>query len=49
MELSVTSGLVAAGFGIFALAVKYLPIFEDQGAPKPLIEHSKQPKPVRII
>ncbi len=49
MEISVTMGLVAAGFGIFALAVKYLPIFEDQGAPKPLLEHSKDPRPVRII
>jgi Ni/Fe-hydrogenase subunit HybB-like protein len=41
MEISITMGIVAAGFGIFTLAVKYLPIFEHDGAPTPLLEKEK--------
>jgi small neutral amino acid transporter SnatA (MarC family) len=30
MEFSVTASMVAGGFALFGLAVKYLPIFEDE-------------------
>jgi small neutral amino acid transporter SnatA (MarC family) len=36
MEFSVTASMVAGGFALFGLAVKYLPIFED--------EHEHQPR-----
>ncbi len=36
-EFSVTASMVAGGFALFGLAVKYLPIFED--------EHQLKPKP----
>ena len=36
-EFSVTASMVAGGFALFGLAVKYLPIFED--------EHELKPKP----
>jgi len=36
MEFSVTAAMVAGGFALFGLAVKYLPIFED--------EHQHQPR-----
>jgi Ni/Fe-hydrogenase subunit HybB-like protein len=32
MELTVSVGLVAIGFAVFALAVRYLPIFPEHGA-----------------
>jgi Ni/Fe-hydrogenase subunit HybB-like protein len=32
MELAVSVGLVAIGFAVFALAAKYLPIFESEHA-----------------
>jgi len=35
MEFSVTAAMVAGGFALFGLAVKHLPIFED--------EHHNQP------
>ncbi|MEJ2368775.1 MAG: polysulfide reductase NrfD, partial [Acidobacteriota bacterium] len=41
MEWSVTLGLTALGFGLFALAVKYLPVFEAAGEPRPLIEEER--------
>jgi Ni/Fe-hydrogenase subunit HybB-like protein len=34
-EFSVTASMVAGGFALFGLAVKYLPIFEDEPQPKP--------------
>jgi len=34
-EFSVTASMVAGGFALFGLAVKYLPIFEDEHHPKP--------------
>ena len=43
MEISITMGLVATGFGVFGLVVKYFPIFEHHGEPKPLLEtHQEQ-------
>ena len=41
MEISITMGLVATGFGVFGLIVKYLPIFEHHGEPTPLTEAEK--------
>jgi Ni/Fe-hydrogenase subunit HybB-like protein len=41
MEISVSMGLVATGFGVFALVVKYLPIFEHHGEPMPLTDAQK--------
>lgn len=41
MEISISMGLVATGFGVFALVVKYLPIFEHHGEPTPLTEAEK--------
>ncbi len=35
-EFSVTGAMVAGGFAVFGLAVKYLPIFEE--------EHERQPR-----
>ncbi len=42
MEISITMGLVATGFGVFGLVVKYLPIFEHHGDPKPLVEAQQE-------
>lgn len=42
MEISITMGLVATGFGVFALIVKYLPIFEHHGEPTPLTDAEKK-------
>ncbi len=44
MEISITLGLVATGFGVFGLIVKYLPIFEHHGEPTPLTEAEKKMK-----
>ena len=41
-EIAVTAAMVAAGFAIFGLAAKYLPIFEDQHKKEPL----REPAPV---
>jgi len=35
-EFAITAAFIAAGFFLFALAVKYLPIFPEHEAPKPL-------------
>ncbi len=35
MEIAVSFGIVAAGFGLFALAVKHLPVFGPAPAPAP--------------
>jgi Ni/Fe-hydrogenase subunit HybB-like protein len=48
-EITATMGLIAAGFGIFGLIVKYLPIFEHDGVPKPLTEFDEKPSPSTII
>jgi Ni/Fe-hydrogenase subunit HybB-like protein len=40
MELTVSVGLVAVGFAVFALAVKYLPIFHHEEADRPEDEES---------
>ena len=52
MEIAVSLGLVAAGFALFGLAVRYLPIFEESGhgakeveAPAWLV--ARAPEPVR--
>jgi Ni/Fe-hydrogenase subunit HybB-like protein len=40
-ELSVTGAIIAAGFALFGLAVKYLPIFPEEGQavqPRPQVE-----------
>jgi Ni/Fe-hydrogenase subunit HybB-like protein len=36
-EFAITAAIIAAGFFMFALAVKYLPIFPEHEAPKPLV------------
>ncbi len=38
MEVAVSLALVAAGFGLFGLAVRYLPIFPEPARPEPEIE-----------
>ncbi len=38
MEVAVSLALVAAGFGLFGLAVRYLPIFPEPAHPEPEIE-----------
>jgi hypothetical protein len=38
MEIAVSLGLVAAGFALFGLAVRYLPIFEEAGHPAREVE-----------
>jgi len=40
-EVAVTAAMVAAGFAIFGLAAKYLPIFED--------EHKKESLPEPVL
>jgi Ni/Fe-hydrogenase subunit HybB-like protein len=35
-EFAITAAFIAAGFFLFALAVKYLPIFPEHEAPKPV-------------
>jgi len=37
-ELVVTFSIIGAGFAIFALAAKYLPIFSHEVAPEPVVE-----------
>lgn len=37
-ELAVTAAIIAFGFFVFAIAVKYLPIFHDEEAPQPIGE-----------
>jgi Ni/Fe-hydrogenase subunit HybB-like protein len=47
-EVAVTSSIVAGGFIIFGLAVKYLPVFPDEGAPalpRPAPTKPKAPSP----
>jgi Ni/Fe-hydrogenase subunit HybB-like protein len=39
-EIGITAAIVAAGFAIFALGAKYLPIFEEEHG------HQTSPKPV---
>jgi hypothetical protein len=44
-EFSVTASMVAGGFALFGLAVKYLPIFEDEHEHKPRLSapHAAEP------
>ena len=49
-ELSVTGAIVATGFALFALAVKYLPIFPKEcRVPEPQIEGSAEPVAVPLL
>jgi Ni/Fe-hydrogenase subunit HybB-like protein len=42
MEISITAAIVTSGFIAFALAAKYLPVFEHEAGPQPEL----QPKPL---
>jgi Ni/Fe-hydrogenase subunit HybB-like protein len=42
-EISVTAAIVAAGFALFALAVKYLPIFPAEEHPRPALSVQEMP------
>ena len=41
-EFSVTLMIIAMGFALFGLAVKYLPIFPEEGHPR---KSASEPKP----
>jgi Ni/Fe-hydrogenase subunit HybB-like protein len=44
-EFSVTASMVAGGFALFGLAVKYLPIFEDEHEHKPRLSAAQAVEP----
>jgi len=44
-EFSVTASMVAGGFALFGLAVKYLPIFEDEHEHKPRLSAPQAVEP----
>jgi Ni/Fe-hydrogenase subunit HybB-like protein len=43
-EISVTAAIIAAGFALFGLAVKYLPIFPAEEAPHPHLARARAEK-----
>jgi Ni/Fe-hydrogenase subunit HybB-like protein len=45
-ELAVTGAIIAAGFALFGLAVRYLPIFPEVRVAEPLLQAAREPEAV---
>jgi Ni/Fe-hydrogenase subunit HybB-like protein len=48
-EIAVTAAMVGAGFAIFGLAAKYLPIFPEEHEAEPVRADSKTAAPVVVM